>query len=419
MAKKKRSRWMRKLIFACLPILALIVAAPFILEEVGGAHPRPPIQLHSDLKPGARDLMSRAFEEIDSKKLIDYHTHVAGIGTGGTGNFVHPHMRSWLHPVKRLTFSVYLSASGVQNIENADREALVRLADLIHCDESYGKHVLLPFDKNYDTDGAANLQKTQFYVPNEYVFAAAEEFPDKFIPGISVHPYRADAIEELGRWAARKARVVKWLPNAMGIDPSDPRCDAFYEKMRELDLILLAHAGREEAVDAEEDQRLGNPLLLRRALDHGVKVIVAHCAGLGQGEDLDSPNREMVPNFDLFMRLMGEKKYEGLLFADISAVTQHNRLGPALTVLLERSDLHHRLVNGSDYPLPAINIVIRTKSLLEAGYITEVEREQLNEIYHFNPLLFDFVLKRTIRAPGTDKRFSASVFMANPSLGPL
>lgn len=407
------------MLFACLPVLALIVAAPFILEEVGGASPRPPVQLHSDLSAGSRDLLNRALEGIDSKKLLDYHTHVAGIGTGGTGNFVHPHMRSWLHPIKRLTFSVYLSASGISNIENADREALLRLADLIHSDESFGKHVLLPFDKNYNTDGTANLQKTQFYVPNEYVFAAAEEFPDMFIPGISVHPYRADAVEELERWAARKARVVKWLPNAMGIDPSDPRCDAFYEKMRQLDLILLAHAGREEAVDAEEDQRLGNPLLLRRALDRGVKVIVAHCAGLGLGEDLDSPNREMIQNFDLFMRLMGEKKYEGLLFADISAVTQHNRLGPALAVLLERSDLHHRLVNGSDYPLPAINIVIRTKSLLEAGYITQIEREQLNEIYHFNPLLFDFVLKRTIRAPGTDKRFSTSVFMANPSLGPL
>lgn len=391
------------MLFACLPVLALIVAAPFILEEVGGASPRPPVRLHSDLSAGSRDLLNRALEGIDSKKLLDYHTHVAGIGTGGTGNFVHPHMRSWLHPIKRLTFSVYLSASGISNIENADREALLRLADLIHSDESFGKHVLLPFDKNYNTDGTANLQKTQFYVPNEYVFAAAEEFPDMFIPGISVHPYRADAVEELERWAARKARVVKWLPNAMGIDPSDPRCDAFYEKMRQLDLILLAHAGREEAVDAEEDQRLGNPLLLRRALDRGVKVIVAHCAGLGLGEDLDSPNREMIQNFDLFMRLMGEKKYEGLLFADISAVTQHNRLGPALAVLLERSDLHHRLVNGSDYPLPAINIVIRTKSLLEAGYITQIEREQLNEIYHFNPLLFDFVLKRTIKAPGTDK----------------
>src|SRR5687767_9642157 len=107
MTKRKRSRWMRNLLFACLPILALIVAAPFILEEVGGAYPRPPVQLHSDLSAGSRDLMNRAFEGIDSKKLLDYHTHVAGIGTGGTGNFVHPHMRSWLHPIKRLTFSVY------------------------------------------------------------------------------------------------------------------------------------------------------------------------------------------------------------------------------------------------------------------------------------------------------------------------
>jgi len=67
-----------------------------------------------------------------------------------------------------------------------------------------------------------------------------------------------------------------------GIDPSDERCDNFYQKMKELDLILLSHGGEEKAVETEEDQRLGNPLLLRRALDHGVKVIVAHCAGLAR-----------------------------------------------------------------------------------------------------------------------------------------
>ena len=54
----------------------------------------------------------------------------------------------------------------------------------------------------------------------------------------------------------------------------------FTKKMKELDLILLSHGGEEKAVEADEDQKLGNPLLLRRALDHGVKVIVAHCAGL-------------------------------------------------------------------------------------------------------------------------------------------
>ena len=129
-----------------------------------------------------------------------------------------------------------------------------------------------------------------------------------FLPTISVHPYRSDALEELERGAARGATMVKWLPNSMGIDPSDPLCDAYYDKMRELGLILLSHGGEEKAVDAAEDQRLGNPLLLRRALDRGVRVIVAHCAGLGENVDLDDPRRGSVPNFELFLRLNREKR---------------------------------------------------------------------------------------------------------------
>jgi len=203
----------------------------------------------------------------------------------------------------------------------------------------------------------------------------------------------------------------------MGIDPSDSLCNPFYQKMKDLDLILLSHGGEEKAVEADEDQKLGNPLLLRRALDHGVKVIVAHCAGLGKNEDLERPGRERVDNFDLFLRLMDEKRYEGLVFGEISAMTQFNRLGKPLTTILARKDLHERMINGSDYPLPAVNILIRTKPLVKHGYITETERHSLKEIYHYNPLLFDFVLKRTLKLPGTESRLPASVFMANAALG--
>ena len=145
-------------------------------------------------------------------------------------------------------------------------------------------------------------------------------------------------------------------------------------------------------------------------------MIVAHCAGLGDNEDLDSPERKRVPNFDLFMRMMGEKRYEGLLFADISAMTQYNRSGRPLMTVLQRQDLHERLVNGSDYPLPAINVLIRTSTLVKQGYGTGEERASLNEIYDYNPLLFDLALKRTISIPGTEKRLPASIFMANPGL---
>ena len=37
-----------------------------------------------------------------------------------------------------------------------------------------------------------------------------------------------------------------------------------------------------------------------------------------------------------------------------------------------------------------LNIIIRTSLLEKAGYITKTERKYLNEIYQFNPLLFDF-----------------------------
>jgi len=388
-----------------------------LIHQIGGAFKHNPEALALNLSQPASDLIKRAFDDIDPSQLVDHHVHLAGIGVGGSNAFVNQKMRTWSHPFHRLKFKVYMSAAGVASETNADVDFLQRLSGLVANITDHGKHRILGFDKNYSRDGSVNLDKTEFYVPNEYVFKIAEQHPDLFLPNISVNPYRPDAISELERWANRGARVVKWLPNAMGIDPSDPHCDEFYRKMKELDLVLLTHGGEEKAVEAKEDQKLGNPLLLRRPLEYGVKVIVAHCAGLGQNEDLESSNKTQTDNFDLFMRLMDDKRYEGLLFGEISAMTQFNRAGKPLTTILAREDLHERLVNGSDYPLPAVNILIRTTNLLKHGYITADGRYMLNEIYHYNPLLFDFVLKRTLKLPGTNKRLPPSVFMVNAQLG--
>jgi predicted TIM-barrel fold metal-dependent hydrolase len=386
-----------------------------LIHAIGGAFTKQPEELNSRLSVKASDLVKRAFDDIDSSRLVDHHVHIAGLGVGGTNAFVNPKMLTWRHPFHRLKLKVYMSSAGVADEDKADPQAAARLASLVANIKDHGKHRLLAFDKHYRRDGSVNLEKTEFYVPNEYVFELAERHPELFVPNISVNPYRPDAIDELEKWARRGARVVKWLPNAMGIDPSDAQCDPFYEKMRELDLILLSHGGEEKAVEAEEDQKLGNPLLLRRALDHGIKVIVAHCAGLGSNEDLDSKDRKIVDNFDLFLGLMDEKRYEGLVFGELSAMTQFNRSGK-LRTLLKREDLQERLVNGSDYPLPAVNLLIKTRPLVKQGYINADEADSLKEIYDYNPLLFDFVLKRTLKLPGTAKGFPASVFMTNPSL---
>src|SRR5262245_43791583 len=307
---------------------------------IGGASTRKQHELKDCLSSKAADLVKRAFEDVDPQKLVDYHTHLVGLGAGGTGNILNPAMRSRRNPIKYLKFSIYVSGAGIKDLEDADREFVTRLADQARHIEQHGKYRLLAFDKNYRPDGTPNLAKTEFYTPNEYVFKICDESPDLFAPAMSVNPYRLDALDELQKWAARGATLVKWLPNAMGILPSDPRCDPFYEKMKELNLVLLSHTGEEKAVEAKEDQLLGNPLHLRRPLDHGVKVIAAHCAGLGENPDLDSPQQQMTANFELFMRLMDDKKYEGLLFADISAMTQQNRIGQPLTTIITRTDLH-------------------------------------------------------------------------------
>jgi predicted TIM-barrel fold metal-dependent hydrolase len=318
--------------------------------------------------------------------------------------------------LERVKFWIYESASGIRSEENTDEEYVARLVRLARASKHRGKYHILAFDKHYKPDGIVNLEKTNMYVPNRYVVELGQKYPDIFLPIISVHPYRTDALQELDKWAKAGVKYVKWLPNAMGMDPANPGIEPFYRKMKEHNMILLSHAGEEQAVEAEKDQRLGNPLRLRKPLDMGVRVIVAHAASLGSCDDRDSRTTEQVNCFDLFLRLMDEQKYVGLLFGEISAILQFNRMPVPLATLLKRPDLHSRLVNGSDYPLPAVNALIHTRSLARDGFITAEERQALNEIYDYNPLLFDFVLKRTIRHPETKQKLAASVFMENPGL---
>lgn len=402
--------------------LAIVVLGWFgaraLLTRLGGASRRSPHEMRTGLSPAARALVDRAFEDLDPARLLDYHVHVAGNGSGGTGCCVTPQMLSWLHPIKRIQLAVYMKSAGVRHFDRADGEFVAHLATLVRTIERHGRHCLLAFDQHHLENGNVDVERTELYVPNEYVFELHEKHPELFLPVISVHPYRPDALDELDLYGARGARIVKWLPNAMGMDPASPRCDAFYDRLVRWDMALLTHVGVEKAVDSRGLQDVGNPLRLRRPLERGVKVIAAHCGSLGKGKDLDHPGAPDRPNFELFLRMMDEPHYDGLLFGELSAVGQSNRGTGPIGVMLERTDLHPRLVNGSDWPLPAINVLYSTRSYARDGYITADERAALREIYDFNPLLFDLVLKRTLKHPRTGARFPAAVFHSHPNLGP-
>ncbi len=182
------------------------------------------------------------------------------------------------------------------------------------------------------------------------------------------------------------------------MDPASPRCDGFYRELARLDLPLISHGGRERAVHGVDLQALGNPLRLRRALDHGVRVVCAHCASMGQDRDLDrAPLRIHRPSFELFARMMDQPRWEGLLYGDLSAMTQADRVGPALDAVIERDDWRHRLVNGSDYPLPGVWPLYDLELLADRRYIARTALSLLHALRGHNPLLFDLVLKRALR----------------------
>ncbi|MGE0709910.1 MAG: amidohydrolase family protein [Planctomycetota bacterium] len=389
---------------------ALIAGLPGCLSA-----PTPPGEV--EVSDAARRLVELAWADLDPRRVIDVHVHVVGLGKGGTGCFVHPDTGSLLHPVRSAKARFYKGAAGIYDEERADQLFVERLFDLLAAQRPRGRTLLLAFDKAHDARGEPDLELTEFYTPNDYVLELARRDPAHLLPAASVHPYREDALDELRRVAEGGAVALKWLPNAMGIDPLDARCDPYYALCAELGLTLLSHTGEEQAVDAEEAQELGNPLRLRRALDHGVHVIAAHMASLGESHDLDarpdpSGERPKRSCYELLRRMMAEERYQGLLFGEISAMTQFNRAGSPLQRTILARELHPRLVNGSDYPLPAIDPLVRTGLLVDLGFLAAEERGPINELYEQNPLVFDFVLKRRlgVAQPGRVARFSPAVF---------
>jgi hypothetical protein len=384
----------------------------------------------SAFAPEVARFVAECFSDVDAGQILDVHTHLLGLGTNDSGCFVNDRMNDiWQHPINVAKKLIFLSAGGVTGREpDCDMKYALHLATLqrgLHDPTDSNHHakcMVFAFDQCYDEAGNVMPEKTSFHVPNEWSYRLSQLYPDVFLPVASIHPYRHDAVAELERNHQLGVKMVKWLPNSMNIDMLHPKCQPFYQRMKELGMVLLTHVGFEHSVDVGFlDNALGNPLRLRAALDAGVKTIAAHCASEGHDEDLDcicamggphshieSHTHPSVSSFELFLRLMDEQKYEGLLFGDISAITGIKRVG-VLQKILDRTDLHPRLLYGTDHPVPNVSFVTSTLQMFAAGLITWTQRRHLNVIFRTNPLLYDFCLKRCLVSKNGN-RFQPCVF---------
>jgi mannonate dehydratase len=354
------------------------------------------------------ELVLAAWEGIDAAQVWDAHAHLVGSGDSGSGIYVNPRMESLLNPAEYARRLFFLNAGCAHDAPGrVDLAYLERMRNLVDGLRPGAKLLLFAFDRFHDEKGAVHLERTGFYVPDAYTRETARAFPRYFEWAASIHPYAKDSIERLEQANNDGARAVKWLPAAMNIDPLSPKCDRFFDFLSKNNLPLITHAGLERAVIGGDTQDYGNPLRLRRALDAGVRVVIAHCASMGEDRDLDKGEHgPYADSFSLFTRVF--EQYEKNCYGDISAMTQMNRAGPALAAVIERAEWHPRLLNGSDYPLPGVMPIFSVDYLVALGLIKESHAKTLKEIRAHNPLLFDFVLKRHLRSNG--KALPARVF---------
>ena len=169
---------------------------------------------------------------------IDLHVHMVGNGAGGTGCWYRP--RGWTKLGEPWMLKGFGLAPSVIN-EDLDSRYVARLLSFI-VSSSLDAAVILAQDEPHDANGRKLEGVGSFYVPNEYVLGLAQAHQE-FLAGVSIHPARPDALEELERCLTGGAVLLKCLPNCQNIDWSDRRYTRFLERMAEAGLPLLAHTG--------------------------------------------------------------------------------------------------------------------------------------------------------------------------------
>jgi hypothetical protein len=301
------------------------------------------------------------------------HVHVVGNGTGGTGCWLR--VKGWHRPLAALMLQQIGLPRGAMR-GDFDRLYAERLTQLVRT-SSLSAIVILAHDEVYNEQGALMEGVGSFYVPNEYVLKLAREHAE-FLPAVSIHPARPDALEELDRCLQGGAVMMKCLPNCHNIDCNDRRYLKFWERMAAAGLPLLAHTGGEHTVPVVRKD-LADPRTLELPLQCGVQVVAAHCA---TKSGLFDPEY-----FHVFADMT--RRYPNL-YGDTSAFNVPIR-GRHVPECL-REPLVGRMLHGSDYPVPVHGHFAWAKGYVDWQTFRRWEQ-------HPNTLERDYQLKRAMGFP--------------------
>ena len=310
------------------------------------------------------------------------HVHMVGNGVAGSGAWLRlSGWHGWLAGFMLRQLGVPASAL-LGDLEKVYAENLLKLVR----DSSLDAVVLLAHERVHDPDGTPRDDLGSMFVPNDVVLGLAQRHPE-FLAGVSIHPARRDALDELDRCLASGAVLMKCLPNCQNIDISDVRYIPFWKRMAEAGLPLLAHTGGEHTVPII-DAVLADPKRLRTPLECGATVIAAHCGTSSGIFDHDY--------FDDWVAMLSEFPN---LYGDISALVSLNRCGHLRDCL--RDDIEPRVLHGSDFPVPVLGHRLWLQGWLDRRECRRIQRldNPLERDWHFKAALgfSDEVVTRAVK----------------------
>lgn len=276
-------------------------------------------------------------------KTVDIHTHL-----------LNPEV-SFHRLYDKITIPLFarsLGADPKQLVKHPYETYVASMAASIRDSQHVDKCCLFGVDVRLDKRGREIDRDRTVCAMSDDVVAVARRYPDQFIPFFSINPHRPDALELIDRHMENGCRGAKFLQNYWGLDLNDERFIPYYEKIRQHNIPLIIHVGSEYSIDSfSQFEGIG---MLDLPLASGVTVIAAHM-GLGR---LNYKlrfwrNLSKAPAYfdrDYFQLLEMLTQHPNL-YADISAILAPMR-ARALRHLSEQTQVHGKLLFGTDYPVP-------------------------------------------------------------------
>lgn len=129
--------------------------------------------------------------------------------------------------MKIIDSCVYLKENG----QNDVADLLKQMNDL-----KVDKAVIHPFDKGFAYENEMG---------NDAVVGIYRKYPDRFIPTVTVNPWRKDALNVLMKYLEQGVKIITFSPGLQGFNLCENLLDAMLEKVSELKIkpVIYVHTG--------------------------------------------------------------------------------------------------------------------------------------------------------------------------------